>query len=97
MKIALMIHFAFAILAIIVTLLIALSAVGRLRRKYSYVEIPKQSWAEKYFAYLRIGIIALIPVFNIIYVFVGIFNAETMIATIVHDLEKDAISTIERD
>ena len=93
MKTILIIHLVFAVLTFVVTF----SALGRLRQKYAYMKAPKQSGAEKGLFFLRLAVIALLPIFNIIYCLVVIFNAESVIESTVNSSEKDLIATIERD
>lgn len=97
MKTILIIHLVFAVLTFVVTFFVAFSALGRLRQKYAYMEIPKRSGAEKGFFFLRLAVIALLPIFNIIYCLVVIFNADAVIEDTVKGSEKDFISSIERD
>lgn len=97
MKTILIIHLVFAVLTFVVTFFVAFSAIGRLRQKYAYMEMPKRSGAEKGLFFLRLVVIALLPIFNIIYCLVVVFNAESVIENTVKGTEKDFISTIERD
>lgn len=97
MKTILIIHLVFAVLTFVVTFFVAFSALGRLRQKYAYMKAPKQSGAEKGLFFLRLAVIALLPIFNIIYCLVVIFNAESVIESTVNSSEKDLIASIERD
>lgn len=97
MKTILIIHLVFAVLTIILSFMISMSAVARLRRRYAYIEFPKASVVERIFTFLRLMIFALLPVFNIVYCLVIIFKTDYLIQETEKRMNDDLITTIDRD
>lgn len=97
MKTILIVHFAFAVLTIVLTFLVALAAKSRLRQVYDYMESPKHSVAETILIFTQLLAFALFPIVNIIYCLNVIFNTDSTIDEVANKLDAELVAVVKRD